>query len=117
MNKTLLGLAWIVLASLWAIPGAFSIELSGTPATRTTAVASASRQSGTVVKIDAKSGELVLEGARRFAFSPGGGVIVRKQNGASANLADVKVGASVRLSVVRSSGYASAQLRELWIVE
>ena len=107
----------LMVASLFVTQGGFSIELKGSPTAAATAVASASWQSGTVVKIDAKSGELVLDGARRCTFSPGGGVIVRKQNGASANLADVKVGASVRLSVVRSSGYASAQLRELWIVE
>ena len=107
----------LMVSSLLVTQGGFSIELKGMPSAATTAVASASWQSGTVVKIDARSGELVLNGARRFTFSPGGGVIVRKQNGASANLADVKVGASVRLSVVRSPGYASAQLRELWIVE
>ena len=117
MKKNLLSLAWIVLASLLAIPGAFSIELSGTPASVATAVPSASWQSGTVVKIDARSGELVLDGARRFTFSPGGGLLVRKPNGASANLADVKAGISVRLSVVRSPGHASAQVRELWFVE
>ena len=117
MKKTLLGLAWIALASLMAISGAFSIELSGTPSRGATAVPSASWQSGTVVKIDAKSGELVLDGARRFTFSPGGGLIVRKPNGASANLADVKAGTNVRLSLVRSSGYASAQVRELWFVD
>lgn len=118
MKKTLLGLAWIALASLMAIPGAFSIELGGAPPSRAaTAVPAASWQSGTVVKIDARSGELVLDGARRFTFSPGGGLLVRKPNGASANLADVKAGVSVRLSVVRSPGYASAQVRELWFVE
>lgn len=117
MKNSLLNLAWIALASLLAIPGAFSIELSGTPARAATAVPSASWQSGTVVKIDAKSGELVLDGARRFTFSPGGGLIVRKPNGASANLADVKAGTNVRLSLVRSSGYASAQVRELWFVD
>ena len=113
MKKTLLGLAWLVLASLLAIPGAFSIEPNGAPATRTTAVASASWQYGTVAKIDAKSGELVLQGARRFSFSPGGGLIVRQPNGASGTLADVKAGARVRLSVVRGSVLVS----ELWIVE
>jgi hypothetical protein len=117
MKNTLLSLAWIALTSLLAIPGAFSIELGGAPARAATAVPSASWQSGTVVKVDAKSGELVLDGARRFTFSPGGGLIVRQPNGASASLADVKVGANVRLSVVRSSGYASAQVRELWFVE
>lgn len=112
MKKTLVGLAWLVSATFFALPGAFSIELSGASATRPTTVASASWQAGTVVKIDAKSGELVLDGARRFAFSPGGGLIVHQPNGASGTLADVKAGASVRLSVVRGS----VLVRELWIV-
>ena len=113
MNRTLVRLACFSLAGLSAMSGAFSIELSGAPARAATAVPSASWQSGTVVKIDAKSGELVLDGARRFTFSPGGGLIVRRANGASASLADVKAGARVRLSVVRSS----VLVRELWFVE
>ena len=103
----------LMVASLFVTQGVSSNELKGGASAAATAAASASWQSGTVVKIDAWSGELVLDGARRFSFSPGGGLLVRKQNGASANLADVKAGVSVRLSVVRSS----TQVRELWFVE
>ena len=102
----------LMVASLFVTQGGFSNELKGRPSATATPVASASWQSGTVVKIDARSGELVLDGARRFAFSPGGGLLVRQPNGAFANLADVKAGASVRLSVVRGSVLVS----ELWIV-
>ena len=117
MKRNLLGVVWLALASLWAIHSAYSIELKGAPSRTVTSFGSTSSSSGTVVKIDGKSGELVLDGARRFTFSPGGGLIVRKPNGASANLADVKAGTNVRLSLVRSSGYASAQVRELWFVD
>ena len=111
------GLMW---ASLWGAQSAFSIEPKGAPftaASAASAASSASAQSGTVVKIDARSGELVLDGARRFTFDPGGGVSVREQNGAAANMAAVKVGASVRLTVIKSPGYASSQVTELWIVK
>ena len=113
----------LILASLWVTQGAFSIELKGSPSTAATparsasSVSSASSQSGTVVKIDARSGELVLNGARRFTFSPGGGMTVRHQNGASASLAEAKVGARVRLTVISNAGSATSQLSELWIVE
>ena len=113
MKRTLLGLSWLVLASFLALPRAFSIELSGAPAIGATSAAARFWQTGTVVRIDGKSGELVLDGARRFTFSPGGGLIVRRANGASASLVDVKSGASVRLSVARGSALVS----ELWIVE
>ena len=102
----------LIVVCLFVTQGVFSNELKGGASAAATPVASASWQSGTVVKIDARSGELVLDGARRFAFSPGGGLLVRQPNGASANLADVKAGASVRLSVVRGSVLVS----ELWIV-
>ena len=113
----------LMLLSLGVTQSAFSIELKGAPFTTASAPSaassprSASAQSGTVVKIDARSGELVLDGARRFTFTPGGGVSVRQQNGASASMAEVKVGASVRLTVIKSPGYASSQVAELWIVK
>lgn len=113
----------LTLASLWVAQSAFSIEPMGAPVAAATAASaasfprSASAQSGTVVKIDAKSGELVLDGSRRFTFTPGGGVSVRLQNGATASMAEVKVGASVRLTVSKSPGYASSPVSELWIVE
>ena len=113
-------LMWV---SLGVTQSAFSIELKGAPFTTASAPSaassprSASAQSGTVVKIDARSGELVLDGARRFTFTPGGGVSVRQQNGVSASMAEVKVGASVRLTVIKSPGYASSQVAELWIVK
>lgn len=103
----------LMVASLFVTQGGFANELKGGASTAATAVVAASWQSGTVVKIDARSGELVLDGARRFSFAPGGGLIVRKPNGASANLADVKAGVSVRLSVVRNS----VLVRELWFVK
>ena len=123
MKRNLLRFAWLVLASLWLTPGAFSIELKGAPSTVATATSAASSvragssQSGTVVKIDGKSGELVLDGARRFTFTPGGGLIVRQSNGTRANLAAVKAGTRVKLSVFGNSGYASAVVSELLIVE
>jgi len=113
----------LMLVSLGAAQSAFSIEPKGAPFTAASAPSAASSprsalaQSGTVVKIDAKSGELVLDGARRFTFTPGGGVSVRRQNGATANMAEVKVGASVRLTVINNPGYVSSQVAELWIVE
>ena len=110
----------LMLASLWTTQGTFSNELMGSPssvATATSAVRSWAWQSGTVVKIDARSGELVLDGARRFTFSPGGGLIVRQSNGAPANLAEVKVGAGVRLKVISSAGYTSSPVTELLIVK
>lgn len=117
MKRTLVRLACCSLASLCAIPAAFPIELSGSSPNAATAVASPFSQAGTVVKIDLRSGELVLDGARRFTFSPGGGVVVRRANGAPANLAEVKVGTSVRLTAIRNRGYASAPVSELWLVE
>ncbi len=120
MKRTLVRLACFSLAGLSAMSGAFSIELGGaaaTGATATAATASKSWRTGTVVKIDGKSGELVLDGARRFTFSPGGGLLVRQSDGTSASLAAVKVGTRVRLSVFANSGHASAPVSELWIVE
>lgn len=105
----------LMLVSLGVAQSAFSIELNGAPVARSPSATSS--QSGTVVKIDAKSGLLMLDGARRFTFSPGGGVSVHRSNGASAKMAEVRVGASVRLAVINNPGYVSSQVAELWIVE
>lgn len=120
MKTPLVRLACFSLAGLSAMSGAFSIELGDASATGATVAADAATKSwltGTVVKIDAKSGELVLDGARRFTFSPGGGLFVRQSNGKSASIAAVKVGTRVKLSVIGSSRYAVALVSELWIVE
>ena len=117
MKRNLLGVVWLALASLWAIHSAYSIELKGAPSRTVTSFGSTSSSSGTVVKIDGKSGELVLDGARRFTFTPGGGLIVRQSNGTRASLAAVKAGTRVKLSVFGSSSSASAVVSELWIVE
>lgn len=120
MKRTLVCLAWFSVAGLSAMSGAFSIELGAASATGAPVTATAATKSwrtGTVVKIDGKSGELVLDGARRFTFPPGGGLLVRQADGKPTSLAAVKVGTRVKLSVFGSSGYASAPVSELWIVE
>lgn len=114
MNKNVIRHAGLVLAGLCVVSSCWSIEFKGAPRSPVTSAASVSSPSGIVTKIDAGSGVLVLDGTRRFAFTPGA-VMVGKRSGGSGKLAEVKEGMRVSLTVVKNSEYASPRVTELWI--
>jgi hypothetical protein len=114
MNKNLQRFAWLIMASLAGMSRSSSIELKGAPRVPAPSQSSVSSESGTVTRIDASS--IVLDGKRRFAFSPAT-VMVRNQNNqaGSGRLAEVREGTKVSLTVVRNAVSASPRVSELWI--
>lgn len=116
MKRYLFCFAGLFLSGAPMIHSALSIELIGAPLTPATSAGSVSSSSGTLTQIDAKSGSLVLDGTRRFTFAPGGGVVVRHRNGAFGSMAEVKAGAKVSLTVIKSADFASTRVTELRMV-
>jgi hypothetical protein len=116
MTKNRCRFAWLILSSLLGINSSLSIELKAAPRTSVASVSSVSAESGTVTRIDAKNGTIVLDGRRRFAFSPAS-VIVRKQSNqrSSGGLAEVKEGAKVSLTILKNADSASPRVTEVWI--
>ena len=119
MKRTICRFAALVLSSFFAMDSAWSVKadpLFQVPRPTSAAPASSvATQAGTLTSIDPGSGILVLDGARRFAFSARA-VTVRQHNGASGTLAEVKPGTLVSLTLIKSAADASPRVSELWIV-
>lgn len=116
MKKKLCRFVWLVLPGLLATHSAFPVELNSAVRTPVRSVSARAVESGTVSKIDAKKGTVELDRVRRFVFTPAT-VVVRKQNNqrGPARLAEVKAGAKVSVTLIKTSDTALPRVTEFWI--